>query len=83
MRFLATPLLVNSCLAAPLAADSLWMGETVVPVTEAILTNVQHFGPVNDVGLLVRTGAGLVGRAWLGDGGQHNLQVSLHELLQG
>ena len=43
MRFLATPLV----------ADSLWVGETVVPMAEAMLTDVQHVVSVYDVGLLV------------------------------
>ena len=53
MRFLAATSMVSSCLAALLVADGLWMGEMVVPVTEAILAVVQHVGSIFDVGLLV------------------------------
>ena len=45
--------LVSSCLAAPLVAGSLWMGEPVVTVVKKVNTDVQHGGPIYDMVLLV------------------------------
>ena len=41
------------------------MGEAVVPVAEAVLAVMQHVGSIYDMGLLVRTRVGQVGRARL------------------